>query len=69
MDLAFDLSVWNIDGWKLALLNLGGDGDMDQVMALEAGPSGAKDQKEAGGEAGGEKETGGEAVIVGDEGC
>ncbi|KAM0041179.1 hypothetical protein Hdeb2414_s0011g00363291 [Helianthus debilis subsp. tardiflorus] len=47
MDPAFDRSAWDIAGWKQTLLDLGGDGEMDQVMALEVGPSGVKDPKEA----------------------
>ncbi|MFS7948972.1 hypothetical protein Hanom_Chr06g00566071 [Helianthus anomalus] len=64
MDPAFDRSAWDITGWKQALLNLGGDGDVDQVMALEAGPSGVKDQKEAGEEGAAE----GGAAKMGNEG-
>ncbi|KAJ0649514.1 hypothetical protein HanOQP8_Chr15g0582071 [Helianthus annuus] len=64
MDPAFDRSAWDIAGWKQALLNLGGYGDVDQVMAMEAGPSGVKDQKEAGEEGAAE----GGVAEVGNEG-
>ncbi|MFS7929970.1 hypothetical protein Hanom_Chr04g00338651 [Helianthus anomalus] len=64
MDHAFDQSSWDIAGWKQALLDLGGDTDVDQVMDLEAGPSGVKDPKDCG--EGGAAE--GNAVEVGNEG-
>ncbi|MFS7947605.1 hypothetical protein Hanom_Chr06g00550221 [Helianthus anomalus] len=55
MDPTFDRSSWNVDGWKLALQNLGAEAEEEQVLSLEAGTSKAKKPKDgAGGEAGGE---------------
>ncbi|MFS7899377.1 hypothetical protein Hanom_Chr00s055014g01782311 [Helianthus anomalus] len=52
------------DGWKLALLNLGGEADVDQVLTLEAGTSGAKEQNDDVVDA-----AGGDVVALGDKGC
>ncbi|MFS7953827.1 hypothetical protein Hanom_Chr07g00623151 [Helianthus anomalus] len=55
MDPAFDYSSWNVDGWKMALQNLGGDPEDEQVLTLEAGASGVKEPMVAAeGDAGGE---------------
>ncbi|MFS7912247.1 hypothetical protein Hanom_Chr02g00127761 [Helianthus anomalus] len=63
MDHAFDRSSWNVDGWKMALQNLGGDPEDEQVLTLEAGTSGVKEPVVAAeGDAGGEAECDGAAA-------
>ncbi|MFS7994573.1 hypothetical protein Hanom_Chr12g01107631 [Helianthus anomalus] len=57
----FDCSAWNVEGWKLALLNLGGENDEGQVLTLEAGTSEAREQKGGVGD-----EADGDAALVGD---
>ncbi|MFS7939019.1 hypothetical protein Hanom_Chr05g00446741 [Helianthus anomalus] len=46
MDPSFDRSSWNVDGWKLALKNLGAEAEEEQVLSLEAGTSGVKKPKD-----------------------
>ncbi|KAJ0728683.1 hypothetical protein HanLR1_Chr07g0244421 [Helianthus annuus] len=65
-DPSFDQSAWVVAGWKQTLLKLGGDAEPEQVKALEAGPSGAKEVKECG--EGGAGAAEGDAAEVGNEG-
>ncbi|MFS7912215.1 hypothetical protein Hanom_Chr02g00127311 [Helianthus anomalus] len=63
MDPAFDRSSWNVDGWKMALQNLGGDPEDEQVLTLEASMSGVKEPVVAAeGDAGGEAKCDGAAA-------
>ncbi|MFS8019638.1 hypothetical protein Hanom_Chr15g01406081 [Helianthus anomalus] len=69
-DPIFDRSAWNVEGWKLALLNFGGEADEDQVRTLEARTSEAKEQKGGvGEEAGGDVAAVGDAATMGNDGC
>ncbi|MFS7927825.1 hypothetical protein Hanom_Chr04g00313671 [Helianthus anomalus] len=70
MDPTFDRSAWNVEGWKLALPNLGREANEDQMLTLEAGTSEAKEQKGGvGDEAGGDAATVGDATTMANDGC
>ncbi|MFS7955397.1 hypothetical protein Hanom_Chr07g00642131 [Helianthus anomalus] len=69
LDPAFDRLGWNVDGWKLALQNLGADAEENQVLTLEAGTSGVKEPKYGAAEEAGGDAAAADATIMGDDGC
>ncbi|MFS7926515.1 hypothetical protein Hanom_Chr04g00297941 [Helianthus anomalus] len=64
MVLEFERSAWDVASWKPTLLDLSREGEVEQVKALQAGPSRVKDLKD--GSEGGA--TDGNAAEVGNEG-